>query len=52
MSRRHLTTAIPYVNARPHLRFAMELVQADVTARHWRHRDTRSASPPTPTTIP
>jgi methionyl-tRNA synthetase len=32
----YLTTAIPYVNAAPHLGFALELVQADATAR--RHR--------------
>ncbi|WP_007023746.1 methionine--tRNA ligase [Saccharomonospora iraqiensis] len=38
MSRRYLTTAIPYVNSAPHLGFAMELVQTDVMARHWRHR--------------
>jgi methionyl-tRNA synthetase len=38
MSRRYITTAIPYVNSRPHLGFAMELVQTDVMARHWRHR--------------
>lgn len=38
MSRRYITTAIPYVNSKPHLGFAMELVQADVMARHWRHR--------------
>lgn len=38
MSRRYLTTAIPYVNSKPHLGFAMELVQTDVMARHWRHR--------------
>ncbi|MCT2583612.1 methionine--tRNA ligase [Actinophytocola gossypii] len=38
MSRRYITTAIPYVNSEPHLGFAMELVQADVLARHWRHR--------------
>ncbi|MBI4094350.1 MAG: methionine--tRNA ligase [Candidatus Liptonbacteria bacterium] len=31
----YLTTAIPYVNAAPHLGFALELVQADVFAR-WR----------------
>lgn len=36
--RRYLTTAIPYVNSKPHLGFAMELVQSDVMARHWRHR--------------
>ena len=28
-----ITTAIPYVNARPHIGFAMELVLADVMAR-------------------
>jgi methionyl-tRNA synthetase len=38
MSRRYITTAIPYVNSKPHLGFAMELVQADAMARHWRHR--------------
>ncbi len=41
--RYYITTAIPYVNARPHLGFAMELVQADVLARYHRLRgdDTR-----------
>ena len=34
----YLTTTIPYVNARPHLGFALELVQADVLARHLRLR--------------
>ncbi|MPZ67250.1 MAG: methionine--tRNA ligase [Pseudonocardiaceae bacterium] len=38
MSRRYITTAIPYVNSKPHLGFAMELVETDVIARHWRHR--------------
>jgi methionyl-tRNA synthetase len=33
-----ITTAIPYVNARPHLGFAYELVLADVLARHRRRR--------------
>ncbi|MEI5101155.1 methionine--tRNA ligase [Streptomyces sp. PmtG] len=37
-SRTYVTTTIPYVNARPHLGFALELVQADVVARHRRHR--------------
>jgi methionyl-tRNA synthetase len=32
----YLSTTIPYVNARPHLGFALELVQADVLARHYR----------------
>lgn len=36
-----ITTAIPFVNARPHLGFAYELVLADVLARHARHRDRR-----------
>src|SRR5919198_5401399 len=34
----YVTTAIPYVNARPHLGFALEIVQADVLARHRRLR--------------
>lgn len=33
-----LATAIPYVNARPHLGFAFELVLADALARHARAR--------------
>lgn len=37
----YLTTTIPYVNARPHLGFALELVQADVLARHARARGER-----------
>jgi methionyl-tRNA synthetase len=38
MSCRYVTTAIPYVNAAPHLGFALELVQADMLARHARLR--------------
>ena len=34
----YVTTAIPYVNAAPHLGFALELVQADVLARYHRLR--------------
>jgi len=34
----YLTTAIPYVNAPPHIGFALELVQADVVARWQRSR--------------
>ncbi|GLY95598.1 methionine--tRNA ligase [Actinoplanes sp. NBRC 103695] len=34
----YVTTAIPYVNAAPHLGHALELVQADVLARHARLR--------------
>ena len=37
-NRLYLTTALPYVNAAPHLGHALELVQADVLARHRRLR--------------
>ncbi|SDT14329.1 methionine--tRNA ligase [Actinoplanes derwentensis] len=37
----YITTAIPYVNAAPHLGHALELVQADVLARHRRSRGQR-----------
>lgn len=37
-SRVYITTTIPYVNARPHIGHALELVQADVLARHHRRR--------------
>ncbi len=36
--RTYITTTIPYVNARPHIGFALELVQADVLARYRRGR--------------
>ncbi len=36
MTRIYLSTTIPYVNARPHVGYALELVQADVLARHHR----------------
>src|SRR5215831_4656808 len=36
MTDTYITTTIPYVNARPHLGFALELVQADVLARYRR----------------
>jgi methionyl-tRNA synthetase len=36
MARYYLTVSIPYVNARPHLGYALELVQADALARRWR----------------
>jgi methionyl-tRNA synthetase len=39
--RTYITTTIPYVNARPHLGFALELVQADVLARRARQRGER-----------
>jgi methionyl-tRNA synthetase len=32
----YLSTTIPYVNARPHIGFALELVQADALARYYR----------------
>ena len=32
----YITTAIPYVNASPHIGFALELVQTDVVARYQR----------------
>ena len=33
---RYLTTTLPYVNADPHVGFAVELIQADALARSWR----------------
>lgn len=33
---RYLTTTLPYVNADPHIGFALEVVQADALARAWR----------------
>jgi methionyl-tRNA synthetase len=38
MTATYITTTIPYVNARPHIGHALELVQADVLARHRRDR--------------
>ncbi|HEX3733327.1 MAG TPA: methionine--tRNA ligase [Mycobacteriales bacterium] len=38
MARSFITTAIPYVNGRPHVGHALELVQTDVLARHRRQR--------------
>ena len=32
----YITTAIPYVNARPHIGFALEIVQTDTFARYHR----------------
>src|SRR5689334_559851 len=34
----YITTSIPYVNALPHIGFAMELLQADVLARYHRQQ--------------
>jgi methionyl-tRNA synthetase len=36
MTRLYLSTTIPYVNSRAHVGYALELVQADVLARHHR----------------
>jgi methionyl-tRNA synthetase len=38
MSNYYVTTSIPYVNADPHIGFAMELLYADVLARAARQR--------------
>ncbi|MEK7175038.1 MAG: methionine--tRNA ligase [Patescibacteria group bacterium] len=38
MNKFYITTAIPYVNAKPHLGFALELIQADVIARYHRQK--------------
>jgi len=32
----YITTTLPYVNADPHIGFALELIQADVLARHFK----------------
>ncbi len=32
----YITTTLPYVNAEPHIGFAMEIIHADVLARYWR----------------
>ena len=34
----YITTTLPYVNAEPHVGFAMEIIRADVIAR-WKGRD-------------
>lgn len=36
MTRTYLTVSIPYVNAAPHVGYALELVEADALARHLR----------------
>lgn len=38
MSKFYITTTLPYVNAEPHVGFAMEIVRADVVARTYRLR--------------
>jgi len=35
----YITTTIPYVNAAPHIGFALEIIQADVIARYNRQLD-------------
>lgn len=32
----YITTTLPYVNAKPHIGFAYELLEGDVVARYWR----------------
>ena len=32
----YITTTLPYVNAKPHIGFALEIIQADVIARYRR----------------
>jgi len=34
MNKFYITTTLPYVNAAPHIGFALELIQADVIARY------------------
>ncbi|PIR58271.1 MAG: methionine--tRNA ligase, partial [Parcubacteria group bacterium CG10_big_fil_rev_8_21_14_0_10_35_15] len=36
MKKFYITTTLPYVNAEPHLGFALEIVQADALARYKR----------------
>ena len=36
MDKFYITTTLPYVNAEPHIGFALELIQADVLARYHR----------------
>ncbi|HEX8932325.1 MAG TPA: class I tRNA ligase family protein, partial [Patescibacteria group bacterium] len=38
MAKFYITSAIPYVNAKPHIGWATEIVQADVIARFHRSR--------------
>lgn len=33
---KYITTTLPYVNADPHIGFALEIIQADTLARYWR----------------
>jgi len=36
MKKFYITTTLPYVNAEPHIGFALEIIQADVIARYYR----------------
>ncbi|MEK7614837.1 MAG: class I tRNA ligase family protein, partial [Patescibacteria group bacterium] len=38
MKRYYITTTLPYVNAKPHIGFALEIIQADALARYYRSR--------------
>jgi methionyl-tRNA synthetase len=38
MARFYITTTLPYVNADPHIGFALEIIQADAIARYHRMR--------------
>lgn len=42
MNRQFISTAVPYVNASPHIGFALELILADVVCRHRRQRGVRT----------
>ncbi len=37
-AKKYITTTLPYVNAEPHIGFALEIVQADVIARTWKQQ--------------
>jgi methionyl-tRNA synthetase len=37
-AKKYITTTLPYVNADPHIGFALEIVQADVVARSWKQQ--------------
>ena len=36
MKCKYLTTTLPYVNADPHIGFAVEVLEADALVRYWR----------------
>jgi methionyl-tRNA synthetase len=38
-SRQYITTTLPYVNAQPHVGFAMEIIRADALARYYRSQN-------------